>query len=239
MPYLSWNWTKPCKSQRSSMSLLQPSKRLPWKHGVSQSTCDPCLFICDHIIVIVYVDDLLLYARNNSTIDKLTKIFTMMAYGSEKKVPLKASLELTSSKVKMVVLPSLKLVSSPVFLTPLVFILAIPLRKTLLPKLHHSQKSQMVYLTGHSCPDITFTLHQCTCYTFKPTKHHCLAIKCICWYLKGTRDKGLIMKPSIHIHVNCYLDTDFAGLYNVKDAQDPHCVQSWTGFVILVVGTSC
>jgi hypothetical protein len=44
------------------------------------------------------------------------------------------------------------------------------------------------------------------------------------------------MKPSRHIHVDCYPDADFAGLYNHEDSQDPHCVRSRTGYVILVSG---
>jgi hypothetical protein len=41
------------------------------KHGVMQSRCDPCLFIGLNIIVIVYIDDILLYSHHMSTIDSL------------------------------------------------------------------------------------------------------------------------------------------------------------------------
>ena len=41
------------------------------KHDIRQSTCDPCLFIGGSIIVVVYVDDLLLYVKDDETIDKL------------------------------------------------------------------------------------------------------------------------------------------------------------------------
>jgi hypothetical protein len=47
------------------------------------------------------------------------------------------------------------------------------------------------------------------------------ALKQIGRYLKGTRDKGLIMRPSHHLHVDCYPDADLAGLYNNEDAQRP------------------
>ncbi|KAL7485132.1 hypothetical protein ACHAW6_010731 [Cyclotella cf. meneghiniana] len=43
------------------------------KHNVRQSTCDPCLFIGDSIIVVMYVNDLLLYAKDDKTINKLIK----------------------------------------------------------------------------------------------------------------------------------------------------------------------
>eukprot|EP00956_Cyclotella_meneghiniana_P031775 scaffold84712_cov23-Cyclotella_meneghiniana.AAC.1 len=82
----------------------------------------------------------------------------------------------------------------------------------------------LLYLSGHSRPDIAFAVHQCACYTFKPTSRHFAALKRIGRgrYLKGTADKGLILRPSKHLHVDCFPDADFAGLYNHEDSQDPH-----------------
>jgi hypothetical protein len=47
-------------------------------------------------------------------------------------------------------------------------------------------------------------------------------------------DKGLILRPSENLKIDCYPDTDFAGLCNCDDKNDPHCVQSRTGYVICV-----
>jgi hypothetical protein len=80
----------------------------------------------------------------------------------------------------------------------------------------------LLYLSGHTRPYIAFAVHQCARYTFLPTQRHVTALK------------RLIMRPSRHIHVDCYPDADFAGLYNTEDAQDPHCVRSQTGYVICV-----
>jgi hypothetical protein len=43
-------------------------------------------------------------------------------------------------------------------------------------------------------------------------------LKWISRYLKGTQSKGIIMRPSKDIHVDCYPDADFAGLYTKEDA---------------------
>jgi hypothetical protein len=51
-------------------------------------------------------------------------------------------------------------------------------------------------------------------------------------YLKGALDKGIILSPSDTLHIDCYPDADFAGLLKYEDSQDPHCVCSWTGYVI-------
>jgi hypothetical protein len=51
-------------------------------------------------------------------------------------------------------------------------------------------------------------------------------------YLVGTKDKGLKLKPSDDISVDCYVDADFAGLYGQEDPQDPISVKSRTGYVL-------
>ncbi len=54
-------------------------------------------------------------------------------------------------------------------------------------------------------------------------------------YLKGTRTKGLIVKPSGRLlNIDAYPDADFAGFYGHESPDDPACVKSRTGFVILV-----
>lgn len=95
----------------------------------------------------------------------------------------------------------------------------------------------MMYLCNNSRPDIAFAVSQCARYTHSPTELHGLYLKHIGKYLKGTRDKGLILNPkSSKLDIECYVDADFAGLWNSDDEQDPHCVRSRTGFVILVAG---
>ncbi|KAL7475644.1 hypothetical protein ACHAW6_001552, partial [Cyclotella cf. meneghiniana] len=94
----------------------------------------------------------------------------------------------------------------------------------------------LLYLCGHSRPEIAFAIHQVAQYTFKPTRRHDLALVCIAYYLKGTKNEGLMMSPSLVPWVDCFTDADFAGLYGHEDSQDPHCACSWTGYVIMVFG---
>ena len=96
----------------------------------------------------------------------------------------------------------------------------------------------MMYLCDNSRPDIAFAVSQCARYTHNPTELHGMYLKHIGKYLKGTRDKGIILKPSksSKLDIECYIDADYAGLWNAEDEQDPHCVRSRTGFVILVAG---
>jgi hypothetical protein len=90
----------------------------------------------------------------------------------------------------------------------------------------------MLLYLGHSRPDISFATHQCARYTHSPKQTHEDALIRIGRYLKGTLDKGLILRPSKDFKIDCYPDADFAGLWTRDDKQDPHCVRSRTGYVI-------
>ena len=57
-------------------------------------------------------------------------------------------------------------------------------------------------------------------------------------YLKQTQDGGLVLKPTHNdLHVDCFIDADFAGHWLYEDKQDPLCVKSCTGFAICI--TNC
>jgi hypothetical protein len=94
-----------------------------------------------------------------------------------------------------------------------------------------SMIGMLLYL-GHSLPDIAFATHQCACYTFAPKQSHKNALKRIGCYLKGTLDKGLIFTPSDDLKIDCYPDADFAGLWTCEDKKDPHCIRSGIVYVI-------
>ena len=92
----------------------------------------------------------------------------------------------------------------------------------------------LLYLSGHTRPDITFAVSQCARYSFCPKKSHEEALKRIGRYLKGTKDKGIFMKPQSSLQIDCYVDADFAGLWNHEDTIDPTSVRSCSGFLLLL-----
>lgn len=95
----------------------------------------------------------------------------------------------------------------------------------------------LLYLSGNTRPDIAFAVHQCARFSHDPKQSHAIAVKRILRYLKGTKDKGMILSPSNNdFEVNCYVDADFAGLWGVEYDQDPVCVKSRTGFLIMFMG---
>jgi len=94
----------------------------------------------------------------------------------------------------------------------------------------------LLYLSSNSRPDIQFAVHQCARFTHAPKQSHADAIKRICRYLQATSTKGLEFIPSQAMELDCYVDTDFAVLWNYDDDQDPVCVKSQTGYVITLGG---
>jgi hypothetical protein len=97
---------------------------------------------------------------------------------------------------------------------------------------YSSVVGMLMYLCSNSRPDIQFAVHQCARFTHCPRKSHEQAIVRICRYLKGTRDRGLCLKPNSSMKLDCYVDADFAGLWNVENSQDPVCVKSRTGYCL-------
>ena len=95
---------------------------------------------------------------------------------------------------------------------------------------------QMLYLANNSRPDIAYAVNSACRHTHSPRKSHAIALKRIARYLKGTRERGLIMKPANHLGIDCYCDSDFMGLWKSEKPTDPICVRSRTGYVITLAG---
>ena len=94
----------------------------------------------------------------------------------------------------------------------------------------------LMFLATNFHPDIAYAVHQCARFTHCPRASHATAIKRILRYLKGTRYKGLFFNPTDDLKVDCYVDTDFAGLWEVEDNQDPLCVKSRSGYLLTFMG---
>jgi hypothetical protein len=98
---------------------------------------------------------------------------------------------------------------------------------------YSSVVGMLLYLSGHTRPDITLAVNCCAQYMFCPKHLHELALKCIGHYLKQTSDHGMVMNPSSDVcKIDAYPDADFAGMYGHEYHTDPACAKSRTGFNI-------
>jgi hypothetical protein len=90
------------------------------------------------------------------------------------------------------------------------------------------------YLQSNSRSDITYAVSSAARFTHNPRRSHEQALKRIGRYLKGTIGEGLVLRPSEHLDIDCYVDADFAGLWPHEDKLDASCVKSRTRFAICV-----
>jgi len=81
----------------------------------------------------------------------------------------------------------------------------------------------LLYLSLNSCPNVQFMVHQCAQFMHTPKQSHQQVVLWICHYLKVTEDKGLSVRPSNKLILDCYTNEDFSGLYNVKNNSNPIC----------------
>ena len=239
---------------------LRQSPRAFWLHlteklkrcGLKQSKLDPCLFIGAKVICIVYVDDLLFWSPKEEFIDDLgeklraeeieleeegdaagflgvqlrrdetTGHIHMTQEGLTKRIIEALGLDMDLSNAK----------STPAERKPLIKDEDGPLQQDTFN--YASVVGMLLYLSGHTRPDLTYSVSQVAWFMFAPKHLHEVAIKRIGRYLIGTSDKGMILNPTTTLNIDAYPDADFAGLYGYKDNNDPVCVRSRTGFVITV-----
>ncbi len=99
-----------------------------------------------------------------------------------------------------------------------------------------SMIGMMWHLYGHSRPDLGFAVSQCARFSFNPKRSHELALIRIGQYLKGTINRGLILKPmnQDNFQMDVFVDVDFMGKCGSEKRNDPDNVKSRTGYVILL-----
>jgi hypothetical protein len=214
--------------------------------GFHQSAHDPCLFIRGHCILLVYVDDCLLFAKSNEVLDSilasLEKNFILTSEGTVGAY-LGIDIHRTIDGFLELVQPGLinKIISacglqdqSAEHLTPSTTILTSDLSGA--PREHtwsyRSLIGMLNYLAASTRPDIAFAVHQCARFTIKPRRIRELAIRRIVRYLKGTSTKGIVLKPSSLFNLDCFDDADFAGTWTISTSDLPSSIKSCTGYVI-------
>ncbi|XP_031253444.1 uncharacterized protein LOC116111390 [Pistacia vera] len=81
------------------------------------------------------------------------------------------------------------------------------------PTLYQSIVGGLQYLTL-SKPDIAFTVNKLSQFLQNPTVLHWTACKRVLWYIKGTLKYGLVFKPHKFLHLEAYVDADWASDIN-------------------------
>jgi hypothetical protein len=183
------------------------------------------------MIIVLYTDDCLLYARDTKEIDTFVKTlrndykltlndpdpiydFLGIRFSHQKNGELHMSQTgLIDAVSESAHIPKGRLKNTP---TPATAILHAdkegPARKESWD--YPSVIGQLNYLAQKSRPDISFAVHQCARFFKEPKALHEKAVKGIIYYLQCTRDKPFIMKPNKNLSLDAYCDSDFAGVWH-------------------------
>jgi len=203
--------------------------------GFSQSELDPCLFYSEKVIILIYVDDAILFAKDKSDIDAvLQSLETDFNFTNEGDFETylgvqvkqldndkngKSRLSLTQPQLINKIIKALDLENANIAPTPATILLTKDENSDKREgKWHYCSVIGMFrYLQQTTRPDISFAVHQCARFCNDPKKSHEAAVKRIGRYLLGTKDKGIIFDPKNPSFLDCYVDADFAGLYKAED----------------------
>ena len=94
----------------------------------------------------------------------------------------------------------------------------------------------LLYLTTNTRPDIAFAVSQVARFTHNPKESHATAVKMIVRYLKGTRNKGTIVRKASSLKLTVFCDADFAGLYRRDPDDSVSSAKSRAGYLIKLSG---
>jgi hypothetical protein len=221
------------------------------KRGFSQSRLDPCLFYSATVTLVVYVDDVICASKDSAAIQtvltSLKSEFTLTEEGelatflgiSVDRNRNDKSFTLTQTGLIDRIIAATGMTDcrgnrTPATQKPLVKDLdGEPMDETWN---YRSVVGMLLYLSNNSRPDVAFAVHQCARFSHAPRKSHATAVKTIIRYLSATRDKGMVMRPTGNLKIDCYCDADFAGLWGREEPTDASCAKSRTGFIIMIGG---
>jgi hypothetical protein len=227
-------------------ALLHPS------FGLTQSSIDPCFLASPHLMVVCFVDDLGVSAKNQGIIDAFVstlraKGFELDVEGSfEQYLGIKfekdnktGTIELTQKGLITKIIATTGLENCKPNLTPAS---QIPLGKDEQGAAmseswsYSSIVGMLLYLSTNTRPDISFAVSQVGRFCSNPKQSHAAAIKTIVRYLAGTADKGMILHPRGDLKLELFCDADFAGLYKRDPDRSVDSARSRTGYIVKLSG---
>ena len=90
-----------------------------------------------------------------------------------------------------------------------------------------------MFIASNSRPGINYEVHQFYIFIHLPKFYRGASLKRIIHYLKGVKDRGIIIFTRKTLKMDCHIDAEFSGLLNVEHDPYPTCVKSHTGYLIL------
>ena len=217
--------------------------------GFKQSVYDPCLMFRKGVLLVIYCDDVAAACPSSGELDTFVEelkacgcILTQQASLSEY-LGIKfdrlddGAFNLTQCGLIQKILVAAGMEDCRPMFTP-----ASPIALGSDPEgepmsetwNYRSIVGMLLYLAGNTRPDITMAVSQVCRFSNSPKQSHAKAVKHILRYLKGTADKGMIIRPNGTLGLDNYCDADFAGLYGSEPQENPDSARSRIGYIIFL-----
>jgi len=223
------------------------------KVGFKQSKVDECVFYRGNVMYVLYTDDSILAGPDLSEIDKAIQdiqaaelditiegdIQDFLGINIERRED--GTIHLTQPHLIDQVIKDLKLPENATTKST-------PAASSKLLSRHSDSKpfdgsfhyrsviGKLNYLEKGSRPDIAFIVHQCARFCETPKVEHGNAIRWVVKYLKGTRNRGVILNPNSDLGLEVFVDADFAGNWDPKEFTDRDTARSRHGYIIQFAG---
>ena len=220
------------------------------ERGYKQSDVDPCLFFKKDSVIVTYVDNCIIFAKDHSKVKEIIKsLESNFKLTDEGDLSAYLGIDITKYRENSWTL------SQPFLINRIIKALGLeddskthdtPATDVLTSDKdgiqfnekwsYRSIQGMLTYLTGSTRPDIQFAVHQTSRFCNNPKDSHTKAIKRIGRYLKCTSDKGIIFNPNESLGFEDWADADFVGGWNLKDSSSMRSALSRSGFVIKFAG---
>jgi len=223
------------------------------KLGYTQSAIDPCVYYRGSAVLMIYVDDGIITSPDAAEIDRI--IAELQAHfkitdegevddylGVKVERFEDGSIKLSQPHLIDSILKDLHFVDVNVASTPAASTVILDRDEHGKPfdeSFHYRAViGKLNFLEKSTRPEIAYAVHQAARFSVAPKESHARAVRRLCRYLAGTRDKGIILKPTLEGNqFQVWVDADFLGLWNKETApDDPSTARSRTGFVITYAG---
>ena len=219
--------------------------------GFTSCSQDRCLLLRHNCFVVLYVDDAGISAPNEAIIDalirdleglgmQLTREGSFVEFLGIKFTPkTNGAIELTQKGLVKKILDAMDMADCSVNKTPTTQLAlgSDPDGPAMTETWSYpSIVGMLLYLSTNTRPDIAYAVSQVARFGSNPKQSHAVAVKMIARYLKGTHDKGMIVRPDTALGLEAFVNADFAGLYQREPDHVLDAARSRTGYVISLGG---
>ena len=221
--------------------------------GFIASKNDPCLFLhpTKKIIILVYVDDCLIFGKEMSVLNDIVKTLrskhplTDDDIGNDVYDYLGIEVTMNDGKITLFQTGLINKILETTGYNTLSTTVKTPAKEVPLDldangkpfdgNYDYASVVGMCLYVVNTRPDIQFAVHSCCRFVHSPHKSHDNAIKRLCRYLIATKDKGLTFHTGeFPLQLQCYVDADFCGLHKYEEHYHPVSPKSRTGYVIFL-----